>query len=215
MNNWNFTRFKNMATHRVTYRGGDKLCSALLNGQMLLVQEEDVSVPRAYPRTVADRDLLLRALYDHHQCHPTFNDGDIIALPNGKPFAIVQGVHVDFIPTEARKKSASANLMSNLLMEGTAHVRPEVGMAATVCFHTDRHAGTITQVSKTGGSFIVQRDKAIRTDSNGQSDAQSYTYERDPHGSEYHFRRTARGYRCASTTGIIFGRRDEFMDPTF
>lgn len=61
--------------------------------------------------------------------------------------------------------------------------KPTVGMGATHVMHSDRHAYTVIAVSPTGKRCIVQRDKAIRTDQNGMSDAQSYRFEADPQGA--------------------------------
>lgn len=63
-----------------------------------------------------------------------------------------------------------------------AGLEPEVGMGATELFWTDRVAGTVIEVSANGKSVTVQRDKAIRTDDHGMSDAQSYRYEPNPEG---------------------------------
>jgi hypothetical protein len=60
---------------------------------------------------------------------------------------------------------------------------PEVGMGATELFWTDRHAATVIEVSASGKSIKVQSDKAIRTDNQGMSDAQSYRYEPNPNGA--------------------------------
>ena len=64
---------------------------------------------------------------------------------------------------------------------------PKVGDGASVCYWSDRHACTVVKVSPNGKSIVVQRDKAIRADSNGLSDAQSYSYECDPNGALYEF----------------------------
>lgn len=64
---------------------------------------------------------------------------------------------------------------------------PEVGMGATIYFYSDRHVGTVIAVSASGKKITVQEDHAIRTDSNGMSDDQSYRYERNPKGKIYEF----------------------------
>jgi hypothetical protein len=53
-------------------------------------------------------------------------------------------------------------------------------MGATVLMYSDRHAGTIVEVC--GKRLMWQADTASRTDKNGVSDAQSYSYERNPKG---------------------------------
>lgn len=51
---------------------------------------------------------------------------------------------------------------------------PKVGDGATIIMYTDRHAATVVAVN--GKAVKVQRDTATRTDSNGMSELQSYTY---------------------------------------
>ena len=70
---------------------------------------------------------------------------------------------------------------------------PKVGMGATVLHWSDRSAGTIIKVTK--NTFVVQEDKATRTDDNGMSESQSYDFVPDPNGATYTFRRTKRGWR--------------------
>lgn len=67
--------------------------------------------------------------------------------------------------------------LHNMLISGSRMDVPQVGMGATILYWTDRHACTITEVSKSGKFVRVVEDKAIRTDSNGMSDCQSYRYE--------------------------------------
>jgi hypothetical protein len=62
-----------------------------------------------------------------------------------------------------------------------------VGDGGTVCGWSDRHACTVIAVSALGKVVRVQRDKATRTDENGMSDRQTYTYERDTEGATYDF----------------------------
>jgi hypothetical protein len=74
----------------------------------------------------------------------------------------------------------TGNLISNIHVAGSAGVVPEVGMGATVCHWKDRHACTVVAVRlKRDGSvkeIDIRGDKVTRTDSHGQSDAQSYDY---------------------------------------
>lgn len=55
----------------------------------------------------------------------------------------------------------------------------KVGTYATEYLYSDRHAYEVTEVIDQGHVFI-RRLKAIRTDSYGMSDSQSYRYESDP-----------------------------------
>jgi hypothetical protein len=72
---------------------------------------------------------------------------------------------------------------------------PEVGMGATRLQWTDRTACTIIAVERSGSSIVltVQDDIATRADDNGMSDAQSYTYERNPDGRTKTYRSTKDG----------------------
>lgn len=57
----------------------------------------------------------------------------------------------------------------------------KVGDGATEYLHSDRHAYTVVEVISQR-KIIVQQDKAVRTDKNGMSEAQTYTFEADPNG---------------------------------
>lgn len=105
----------------------------------------------------------------------------------------------------------------NHLMDGAATVEPEVGMAATVVHWTDRTAATVVEVSKTGHKLVVQEDTATRTDSNGMSDAQSYSYERNPDGRLYEATRRKDGsYRLkGGDSRVLLGHREKYRDFSF
>lgn len=71
---------------------------------------------------------------------------------------------------------------------------PVEGMGATVLSWTDRHAVTIINVTKLASTVIyVREDKATRTDSNGMSECQSYSFEPNPTGRLWTFRQTKTG----------------------
>ena len=109
----------------------------------------------------------------------------------------------------------------NSLMANSNSPAPEKGMGCTMLMWSDRHAATIIDVSKTGKSITVQRDKATRTDECGMSDAQSYSYEADPDGSTQVFtlRKNGRWVRkddgMKSGTGLLIGARREYHDYSF
>ena len=94
----------------------------------------------------------------------------------------------------------------------TSDTVPEVGMGATILMWSDRKAGTIVKVTPT--QIHVQEDTATRTDKNGLSESQEYTYEPDPKGSIRIFRKTKNGYRW-SGRGLWVGVRQAYHDPTF
>lgn len=90
----------------------------------------------------------------------------------------------------------------------------EVGDGATVISWTDRHACTVIEVLRTKDGrvkgYVLQADRAIRTDGLGMSDAQTYTYERDPEGAIHPARIVATGKRkgqvYAGDRKVIRGR---------
>jgi hypothetical protein len=114
----------------------------------------------------------------------------------------------------------------NRIMETSRHPEPEVGMGATVCMWSDRHAVTISEVvryksgPKAGQVKAVKTraDRSIRTDSNGMSDAQAYRYEPIPDAPEAtwtlrkdgSFRKQGSNY-----TSLVIGSRDTYHDYSF
>ncbi|WP_281512149.1 hypothetical protein [Mammaliicoccus vitulinus] len=68
----------------------------------------------------------------------------------------------------------------------------EVGDGVTINYYSDEHAATIVAIDPKGKWIDVQRDKVIRTDTNGMSDSQSYKFERDPQGHITRFYKTRR-----------------------
>lgn len=100
---------------------------------------------------------------------------------------------------------------------------PRVGMGVTLLGWTDRYAGTITEIADQ--IITVQEDRATRTDSNGASERQAYSYERDPKGLAYHYRfrdgawqsvqfneRTKTWTAKPGGYGLKIGCRDHFYD---
>jgi hypothetical protein len=127
------------------------------------------------------------------------------------------------------------NLVSNIHLGTSAGTVPTVGMGATVCHYSDRSAVTVVAIRyKKDGSIKeidTRADKTTRTDSNGMSDAQSYTYEPgDDTWPVATWRVDAKGryrrmfhdydgaYRMAdpkSGSKLALGIRDEFYDYSF
>lgn len=114
----------------------------------------------------------------------------------------------------------------NRIMEASATPEPEVGMGATICMYSDRHAATITEVIryKTGPNagkvkaVKTRACKAIRTDSNGMSDAQAYRYMEMPDAPEAEWTLRKNGSfirRGSSHTTLVIGVRDEYYDYSF
>ena len=108
---------------------------------------------------------------------------------------------------------------------------PVEGMGATILAWTDRHPGTVINVTKLSQTVIyVREDKATRTDSNGMSENQSYSYEVSPEGRLWTFRQTKTGgweevtvnqktgrYNKAKGggLGLRIGEREKYHDYSF
>jgi hypothetical protein len=104
-------------------------------------------------------------------------------------------------------------LINDVLGAGVPARDAEVGDGMTVCFWSDRQACTVIERSASGKTIVVQEDKATRTDSNGMSDAQSYSYEPNPQGKRYTARRGADGrYRIGGKRGnaVAPGRHQHY-----
>lgn len=111
----------------------------------------------------------------------------------------------------------TGSLINEIMDNSSQSLQPEVGMGATMAGWTDRYAGTIIEVSKTGHRLVWQEDRATRTDDNGMSDAQSYSYERNPDSPPLTFTRRKDGsYRVAKgQTRLLLGVRDKHYDYSF
>lgn len=92
-----------------------------------------------------------------------------------------------------------------------------IGAGATIHHWSDRTAATVIQIFQNGKKIILQEDLAIRTDSNGMSESQSYDYQRDPTGSVYvaTLRKDGR-YRITKSTQVVsIGTRNKYHDYSF
>lgn len=131
--------------------------------------------------------------------------------------------------------------LMNRLMERSVPAVPEVGMGATELCYTDRHAGTIVAVAKSGKSLSWQRDKAIRqlrgkdasvaikeAEADGtagtlhvMSDGQEYRYEAQPEATvhTYTLRKNGawveEGSSMKNGTRLGIGYRQEYYDYSF
>lgn len=104
--------------------------------------------------------------------------------------------------------------------ESTAPIVPRapfVGMGCTVYSYSDRDAATVIEVHPSGKRVTVQLDRATRTDSNGMSECQSYTYERDPEGERIVFTRRASGQwtTARGTKDLGLGMRRTYHDYSY
>lgn len=123
------------------------------------------------------------------------------------------------------------SLTNHLLARGVVgQPEPEVGMGATVLCWTDRNPATIVAVRTLRGHLYidVQEDKAERTDNNGLSEEQHYSYEPNPRGYVNTYRREKNGMWAAVTFntttqrwnktdghGLRIGSREKYRDFSF
>lgn len=119
------------------------------------------------------------------------------------------------MPLTLRTTGSMTNLVDSRCKSST----PEIGMGATILMWTDRKAGTIVEISKNGKEVTFQEDKATRTDSNGMSDCQSYSYAPDPSAAKQRFslRKDGSWYAVGTKRGspLMIGRRDAYYDYSF
>ncbi len=100
---------------------------------------------------------------------------------------------------------------------------PKVGDGATISIGSDRYPATIIAVTlKAHGPVVtVQRDRMSRTDSNGQSEDQAYTFTPNPAAKleTYSLRRdgTWRVFAGNPRDGhrLTIGGRSAYLDPHF
>lgn len=112
------------------------------------------------------------------------------------------------------KLGTETGSLVNHLMSGTkGEPTPTVGMGCTILGWSDRHAGTIVKVTPT--QVHVQQDVATRTDKNGASEIQEYTYAPDTTAPVQVFRKTKRGWRSTAGDGLRVGDRREYHDYSF
>lgn len=94
---------------------------------------------------------------------------------------------------------------------------PSIGTAATVQVGSDRYPATVVGVTASGKTVTIQYDSYTRTDKNGQSEAQEYTYSPNPNGNVSMVRVTRHGWRIGGQRGtlVVFGYRQAYQDPSF
>lgn len=125
----------------------------------------------------------------------------------------------------------TGSLVNHLFARGVkGQPTPEVGMGATLLSYTDRHAATICSVETIRGTLYisVQEDNAVRTDSNGMSESQEYTYTPNPDGYVKTFRLGKKGmweavyknpetgrWNVSQVGGLRIGSRETYHDFSF
>jgi hypothetical protein len=132
----------------------------------------------------------------------------------------------------------TGSTMNHLYSRATkGQPEPAVGMGITFLGWTDRHPGTICAVYTDGKEngpivgFDAQEDDAVRVDSNGMSECQSYefkpnplarvkTYRRDRNGLWRRAEATVKGKRVYwrfldESQEVRLGERDKYHDFSF
>lgn len=113
------------------------------------------------------------------------------------------------------KLGAATGSLVNYVYSRAQTPEPAVGIGATILMWTDRRAATIVKVTRT--QVHVQEDVSTRTDGNGMSESQAYSYAPDPDAPVRIFRRTKNGaYRAPHRgNGLLIGTRETYHDFSF
>ncbi len=129
-----------------------------------------------------------------------------------------------------RLGTQTGSLVNNILSRSViGEPEPEIGMGATLLSWTDRNPATIVSVFTKGKTLYigVNEDDAVRTDSNGYSESQSYEFSFNTSVYVQYYRKNAKGTwesvyinpetgRFVKGCGSIsIGRRDKYWDPSF
>jgi hypothetical protein len=108
---------------------------------------------------------------------------------------------------------------NNLMASRCIAPEPEIGMGVTLLRWTDRDPGTIVDIVrfKSGPRagkvrlIRVRQDTATRTDSNGQSECQTYEFVSNPNGRESSHYADKHG----RFKHLLVGHRDCYYDYSF
>lgn len=121
-----------------------------------------------------------------------------------------------------RYNTTHMNSVRNHFLSGTkGQPTPTVGMGCTILMASDRLAGTIVEVSKSGRTIAMQRDKAELVEGSTMSESQQYEFKPNPDAEKRYFTLRKNGaYVKAnepmrSGTQLRIGDRLEYRDPSF
>lgn len=94
---------------------------------------------------------------------------------------------------------------------------PTIGMGATIRIGSDSYPATIIQVTRNGRRIVLQEDNATRTDNNGLSELQEYTYETNSNGTTHiaTLRKDGRYRLTGGQIPVSLGNRRKYLDPSF
>ena len=133
-----------------------------------------------------------------------------------------QKITFNLKPREMKLGSETGSVMNHLMSRGGAGV-PVVGKGATELMWTDRKAYFVNMVSENKKHCVIEKAKAIRTDDNGMSEAQTYKFERTGYKTELRFKWGKWRYQGQNDWNknkwypmdIQFGYMDEYYDFSF
>jgi hypothetical protein len=129
-----------------------------------------------------------------------------------------------------RLGTQTGSLINNIMSRSViGEPLPEIGMGATMLSWTDRNPATIVTVFSKGKTQYVgvNEDDAVRTDSNGYSESQTYEFSFNPHVFIQYYRKTSKGTwegcyinpetgRFVKGNGSLsIGQRGKYWDPSF
>lgn len=103
------------------------------------------------------------------------------------------------------------------MLNTSDEIIPQIGMGVTIAYYSDSCPATIIQITNNGKRLVVQVDSSTRTDTNGVSDIQSYTYSTDPNGEILIVTKRKDGtYRLTKSKSLVhIGVRRKFHDYSF
>jgi len=124
----------------------------------------------------------------------------------------------------ANRLGRTTGSVVNWMMGDSAGPKPEVGMGATLCMWSDRHAYTIHKVDLKSKvkKIWASNDKAVRVDKNGMSESQTYEFSNENQNSPeawtlFTLRKDGRWHMGNTLRGTILsvGHRSEYYDFSF
>jgi hypothetical protein len=112
------------------------------------------------------------------------------------------------------KLGQDTHSLMNWMYGNSTKTVPEVGMAATLLYYTDREPATVVKVY-TPRKIGIKQDHAKRIDKNGMSESQEYEYTPNPEAGEEIFRLGKRGWKNKGGTFLSLGIREKYHDFSF
>lgn len=118
-------------------------------------------------------------------------------------------------------KELYGSLHNRMLENSNGQPVPQVGMGATECMYSDRHAYEIIEV-KDERHIVVRQYDTKRIDNNGMSESQEYEYISNPNNPTRNLFLTKQGrwrervgQRGLGRNGWVIGRATEYYDYSF